>query len=126
MDVELLEEYRKSLELRRAEVTVAMQKAIEQERDRSAAIATQDSADKAADSYEKELLYSLSHESRVALQHCDAALKRIKNGSFGVCDACGEEIEARRLKALPWAGYCLSCQDKKERGVLDLEREEES
>jgi DnaK suppressor protein len=41
----------------------------------------------------------------------EEALGRLKAGDFGDCQACGEPIAAKRLRALPWARYCLACQD---------------
>jgi RNA polymerase-binding transcription factor len=43
-----------------------------------------------------------------------AALERIHNGEFGHCDRCGDPIEPRRLKALPWAANCVACQQEVE------------
>jgi DnaK suppressor protein len=40
-----------------------------------------------------------------------AALHRIQDGSFGSCLNCEDEISPKRLKAVPWAAYCLSCQE---------------
>jgi DnaK suppressor protein len=45
------------------------------------------------------------------LMQIDAALKRIDNGEFGICLECEEPISPKRLAALPWAGYCLHCQE---------------
>lgn len=47
------------------------------------------------------------------LREIDSALNRIRVGSYGVCEGCGEEILPNRLKALPWARYCLSCEEKR-------------
>ena len=44
------------------------------------------------------------------LMQIDAALKRIGRGEFGICLDCEEEISPKRLAAVPWAGYCLHCQ----------------
>jgi len=45
------------------------------------------------------------------LMQIDAALKRIDDGEFGICLDCGEAISPKRLAAMPWAGYCLHCQE---------------
>ena len=45
------------------------------------------------------------------LTQIDAALKRIGRGEFGICLDCEEEISPKRLAAVPWAGYCLHCQE---------------
>jgi DnaK suppressor protein len=43
------------------------------------------------------------------------ALKRIEDGTYGKCTACGRPIEAPRLEAVPWAAYCLEDQEKQEK-----------
>jgi len=48
------------------------------------------------------------------------ALKRIEANTYGVCLECEEPISAKRLKALPWAKYCITCQDAKDRENADL------
>jgi DnaK suppressor protein len=45
------------------------------------------------------------------LRHVTAALARIANGGFGTCLLCEEEIPEKRLKAVPWAAHCVSCQE---------------
>ncbi len=79
---------------------------------------TQDLADKASSAYTKEFLYSLSNTDREILQQVDEALHRIAKATYGVCVECGEEIEKKRLEAVPWASHCLSCQGKVEKGLL--------
>ena len=64
---------------------------------------TQDLADKASSAYTKEFLYSLSNTDREVLQQVDEALQRIAKGAYGVCVECGEEIEKKRLEAVPYA-----------------------
>jgi DnaK suppressor protein len=53
------------------------------------------------------------------LKLIDAALDRMAAGEFGACLACGEAISNRRLNAIPWAEYCIRCQE-------NLARHEES
>ena len=45
------------------------------------------------------------------LRMIEEALDRLNSGDFGVCQACEEPIPAKRLKALPWARYCVNCQE---------------
>ena len=80
--------------------------------------ATQDIADKAANSYTKEFLFSLSNTERELLQMVDEALFRIEDRRFGVCTSCEGEMNLKRLEAVPWARLCLSCQQKQESGQL--------
>ena len=57
---------------------------------------------------------NLDRESKL-LKEVEAALKRIEEGAFGVCLRCEEDIPEKRLKALPWAAYCVSCQEQVDR-----------
>ncbi len=45
------------------------------------------------------------------LKEVENALRRVAGGSYGVCEGCGDGISANRLKAIPWARYCLTCQE---------------
>ncbi len=58
----------------------------------------------------KEALFQQTDERRQMVRMIDAALARIQQGIFGVCLACGEDINPRRIDALPWTQYCLRCQ----------------
>jgi len=79
---------------------------------------TQDIADKAANSYTKEFLFHQSDDNRRILQLVNEALERLKNGSYGLCVACQEEVQHKRLEAVPWARHCIECQEKQEEGIL--------
>ena len=85
--------------------------------------ATQDPADMAANAYTKELLISMSANDRGLLALIDEALHRIETGGFGDCVNCGEPVLEKRLEAVPWARFCLKCQDLQERGLLNPEEE---
>jgi len=45
------------------------------------------------------------------LRNVRAALRRIGEGSFGICQGCGENIHPKRLAAVPWAQFCIRCQE---------------
>ncbi|HXG66036.1 MAG TPA: TraR/DksA family transcriptional regulator [Blastocatellia bacterium] len=79
---------------------------------------TQDPADKASNSYTKELLFSQSTNERNTLRLVENALARIAEDSYGECANCGEEINPKRLDAIPWAPYCIRCQELEEQGLL--------
>ena len=57
---------------------------------------------------------NLDRESRL-LKSVEEALDRIETGAFGVCLGCEEEIPEKRLRAVPWASHCLSCQERLDR-----------
>lgn len=78
----------------------------------------QDTADQAVFSYQKELLFSRGSHDHGQLSLVKRALERLKEGSFGECAECGNQIGAKRLEALPWTPYCIDCQEKMERGEL--------
>ena len=85
--------------------------------------ATQDPADMAANAYTKELLISMSDNDRRLLGLIDEALQRVEAGDYGECVNCGEPVQEKRLNAVPWARYCLRCQDLQERGLLNEDDE---
>lgn len=79
---------------------------------------SQDPADKASNSYTKELLFSQSTNERNTLKLIEEALDRLAEGTFGECINCGEEITPKRLDAIPWAPHCIRCQELQEQGLL--------
>lgn len=56
---------------------------------------------------------NLAQDHRL-LRQINAALHRLNDGTFGICLRCEEEIASKRLLAIPWAAYCVSCQEKVE------------
>ena len=117
MDQKKLKSMREQLERRKTEILDAFNKnkTYGKQADEDGA---QDIADKASNSYTKEFLFSLSNSEREALQEVDEALARFDEGRFGVCVACQEVIERKRIEAVPWARHCLGCQQKMEQGLL--------
>lgn len=76
-----------------------------------------DSADVAADIYERGKIISLiqSLDSKVhALEH---AMAVAKHGKYGICEMCGDEIPAERLEIMPETTYCVRCAGKVEEGI---------
>jgi DnaK suppressor protein len=117
MDQKKLKLFKERLERRKQEILLAYNrnKGYGKEAD---AEGSQDIADKAANSYTKEFLFSLSSSEREMLQDVDAALNRIDDRSFGYCVVCEEEMDKKRLEAVPWAKRCIDCQEKQELGLL--------
>jgi DnaK suppressor protein len=60
---------------------------------------------------------------RENLLKIDESLRKLKEGTYGMCEDCGEEISGERLKILPFAIYCIDCQEKRER-FEEMERKE--
>ena len=71
-------------------------------------------ADDATDAFEQAKELSLLRNSERVLAQVEAALVRIDQGVYGVCDRCGQHIDPARLKALPYAQLCMSCQQRSE------------
>ncbi|HEX7176001.1 MAG TPA: TraR/DksA family transcriptional regulator [Pyrinomonadaceae bacterium] len=122
MDKKKMKTYRDRLLERRESLVSQVTEAELSSRERDME-ATQDPADMAANAYTKELLISMSANDRALLGLIDEALARVESGDYGECVNCGELILEKRLNAVPWARYCLRCQDMKEQGLLNEEEE---
>jgi len=72
-------------------------------------------ADTATETYDRELDYTLEENSEQILGEIDAALKRIEDGTYGICTNRGEQIPVERLEARPYATLCIDCQRERER-----------
>ncbi len=118
MDKKTLDAFKKRLEERQRELRQAVTRNTQDGREADSE-AAQDVADRAANSYTKEFLFSQSSNERQILQMVDGALVRIREGSFGECISCGEEINPKRLDAVPWTRHCIACQEKLEQGLLE-------
>jgi len=117
MDKKKVEIYRKRLLAKQEELLRAVMKSEKDGREADEE-ATQDIADKAANSYTKEFLFHQSDENRRVLQLVGEALERVKNGTYGQCVECEEEVQQKRLDAVPWARHCIDCQEKQDKGLL--------
>ncbi len=118
MDKKKLDAFKKRLEDRQRELRETVSRTTQDGREADAESA-QDIADRAAQSYNKEFLFHQSNNERQLLQMVESALTRIHDGTFGQCISCGEEINAKRLDAVPWTRHCIECQEKLEKGLLE-------
>jgi DnaK suppressor protein len=74
-----------------------------------------DALDEVQHASERELaIRNLDRESNL-LRNVRAALRRIDDGTFGICMHCEEEISPKRIAAVPWAPYCIQCQEQADR-----------
>jgi len=117
MDKRKAEVFKKKLLAKQIELLKLVSKS-EQDGREADEEATQDIADKAANSYTKEFLFHQSDDNRRILLLVNEALNRIKTSEFGLCTACQEEVQPKRLEAVPWARHCIECQEKQEQGLL--------
>jgi DnaK suppressor protein len=74
-----------------------------------------DAMDQATSGYEKESSLHKSNRELALLRMVESALSRIRDGSFGQCVSCHNEIDKKRLEAVPWTQYCIQCQEDFER-----------
>ena len=71
-------------------------------------------ADAGSESFERDMAYNLLSNQKEILAEIDAAIARIKNGTYGVCEITGEQIPATRLEAIPFTRYTKEGQEIKE------------
>jgi DnaK suppressor protein len=78
-----------------------------------------DALDEVQHAAERELaIRNLDRESHL-LRNVRSALRRIEEGTFGVCLHCEEDISPKRLAAVPWAAFCIQCQEQADRNHDD-------
>jgi DnaK suppressor protein len=117
MDKRKVERYRKQLLAKQEQIRRMVARSEQDGREADIEI-TQDLADRAANSYTKEFLFHQSDDNRRILQLIQEALRRAENGSYGLCVECQQDVQTKRLEAVPWARHCIECQEKQEKGLL--------
>ena len=70
-----------------------------------------DEGDRANASQAREIDLGQKNRDHALLSAIDVALGRIREGTFGECLNCGGEISAKRLEAIPWVRFCITCQE---------------
>ncbi|MFN0279048.1 MAG: TraR/DksA family transcriptional regulator [Pyrinomonadaceae bacterium] len=82
---------------------------------------TPDPVDLAVRNYSKNVMLAVSENETKHLTLIDEAILRVEDKEYGSCLNCDKDINAKRLAAIPWARYCLDCQELLEKGLLDEE-----
>ena len=101
-----LNKYKEVLEMKQAELAKVLRN-----RDGITIEKSPDALDEVQNAAERELaIRNLDRESQL-LRSVRNAMARIHDGSFGTCLHCEEDISTKRLNAVPWAGYCIQCQE---------------
>ncbi len=70
-----------------------------------------DWSEQAGERENEEVLNALESEAKVEIQHLSNAITRMDNGTYGVCQACGEDIAQQRLQVQPAAEKCIQCAE---------------
>lgn len=115
-----LNKYKEILENKQAELAQVLRN-----RDAITIEKSPDALDEVQNAAERELaIRNLDRESNL-LRNVRAALHRIDEGTFGICLHCEEDISPKRLNAVPWAAYCIACQEtadkNQEEGIESLD-----
>ncbi|MFN3323894.1 MAG: TraR/DksA family transcriptional regulator [Bryobacteraceae bacterium] len=105
-----LNKFKEILETRQAELSQVLRN-----REGIAIEKSPDALDEVQHAAERELaIRNLDRESNL-LRNVRLALRRIDEGTFGICLHCEEEISPKRLNAVPWAPFCIACQEQYDR-----------
>lgn len=118
MQARQLKTFKKKLIEKQAELIDVVHKTEDYGREADGEGEAMDIADKASSSYTKEFMFSKSNNDRQQLLMVREALDRIEKRTYGECLNCGEQVERKRLEAVPWARLCIKCQEMEEQGLL--------
>ena len=104
------EQYRRLLEAKRDELLLGTS-----DRDEIAIETAAEDFDRLQQQLNREVAIRNLDRQSTLLKSVQAALSRIEDETFGICLRCDEPIPEKRLNALPWAAYCVSCQENLDR-----------
>ena len=111
-----LNKYKAMLEAKQAELSAGLRN-----REDIAIEKTPDALDEVQLAGERELaIRNLDRDSNM-LRQIRRALARIADGSYGVCLHCEEDISPKRMNAVPWAAFCIKCQEQVDRHEIEVE-----
>ncbi|MCX8064249.1 MAG: TraR/DksA C4-type zinc finger protein [Candidatus Hydrogenedentes bacterium] len=74
-----------------------------------------DFAETGTEAFDIEIALSIASNEFQQLQEIEEALKRIKNGTYGICEMCKKAIPKKRLEIIPYARFCVVCQSEYEK-----------
>ena len=109
-----LNKYGTVLEAKRAELVEVVRS-----RDGIVIEKSPDALDEVQYAADRELAIRSLDRDSIMLRNVRGALRRIEQGSFGVCLRCEEDISSKRLAALPWTAFCIHCQEIADRREVD-------
>ena len=118
MDNKKLEKYKKKLLEDRIDLMAELQRVTNGERNKER-METMDPADLADASYTADYTLAWTEKINRRIREIDESLDMIKDGSYGICQVCGEDIPEGRLEVRPKAKYCAQCkEDLEKRGEI--------
>lgn len=71
--------------------------------------------DLGTDEFVRDIDIDISYSEGKMLREIDEAIEKIKKGTYGVCERCGKKIPKKRLKAIPYAKFCIECKKEMEK-----------
>jgi DnaK suppressor protein len=113
MNKEKVEFYRKRL-LKMRENILNKAKKLKEDSYNLGTDGIQDMADAASNTYNADILMSISDNDLTLLKDIDNSLDKLNKGSYGICEECEEKISEKRLEANPVARYCITCKRQME------------
>jgi len=108
MDKRHIQRFKTRLEIRQQELRVSIEHQVKNAR---MVEPEPDAVDQANSGLEKESLLQRGKQEQQLLRAVESALGRIRDGTFGQCVTCRNEIDGKRMEAVPWTPYCLQCQE---------------
>jgi RNA polymerase-binding transcription factor len=106
-----LDHFRDTLRIKQAELALRSRT-----RENIAVERSADALEEVAFKSAREIAVAQLHRESVVGRDVALALKRLDDQAFGECLHCGSEISRRRLEAVPWAPFCIRCQESLDRG----------
>jgi len=114
-----VENFKKRLEIIRAEMTKLVQEATQEVKSDSESKGySQHQADGGTDDFDRSVSLQLTDQELKILRQIDRALEKIDEGTYGICDISGDDIPIKRLEAIPYASMTVAAQEKFEKGQL--------
>lgn len=113
MNKETVEVYRKRL-LKMRENILNKAKKLKEDSYNLGTDGIQDMADAASNTYNADILMSISDNDLNLLKDIDNSLDKLNKGTYGICEECEEKISEKRLEANPVARYCITCKRQME------------
>ena len=114
MNKKKLKKFQTLLEDIRAEIVGDVEKAHQNDKD-SQAEQMADISDDAARSYDKKIQGDIEEQEWIKLKQVEAALDKIENGKYGICEPCDKKIPEARLEIMPYAEFCTQCLSEMEK-----------
>jgi len=112
MDKKKLEYFRKLLEKQRDELLAEAGITVKAMSDKGDSFP--DPIDRASLEADRNFILRIRERERKLIAKIEKALERVENGTFGICERCGEEISEERLKARPVTTLCIECKEEQE------------